>query len=78
MFTQVHAACQTGSAFMSWPVMEALLNITFGALVYAAENGIAVDTHYINRAFDLTGEELPGRDGKVHGNHAAQRGLGLG
>jgi hypothetical protein len=34
---------------MSWPVMEALLDITFGALVYAAENGIAVDTHYINR-----------------------------
>lgn len=56
LFTQVHAACQTGSAFMSWPVMEALLNITFGALVYAAENGIAVDTHYINRAFDLTGK----------------------
>nr|WP_257102118.1 hypothetical protein [Klebsiella quasipneumoniae] len=56
LFTRAHAACQTGSAFMSWPVMEALLDITFGALVYAAENGIAVDTHYINRAFDLPGQ----------------------
>ncbi|MGC1067769.1 hypothetical protein WKH16_17555 [Pantoea agglomerans] len=28
----------------------------FDALVYAAENGIPVDTYYINRAFDLTGE----------------------
>ena len=56
LFAQAHAACQTGSAFMSWPVMEALLGITFDALVYAAENGIPVDTYYINRAFDLTGE----------------------
>lgn len=56
LFTRAHSACQTGSAFMSWQVMEALLNITFGALVYASENGIAVDTHYINRAFDLTGQ----------------------
>jgi len=56
LFAQAHAACQTGSTFMSWPVMEALLGITFDALVYAAENGIPVDTYYINRAFDLTGE----------------------
>ncbi|MEN4559409.1 hypothetical protein ABEG45_21825 [Pantoea agglomerans] len=56
LFAQAHAACQTGSAFMSRPVMEALLGITFDALVYAAENGIPVDTYYINRAFDLTGE----------------------
>lgn len=57
LFAQAHAACQTGSAFMSRPVMEALLGITFDALVYAAENGIPVDTYYINRAFDLTGED---------------------
>jgi len=56
LFAQAHAACQTGSAFMSWPVMETLLGITFDALVYAAENGIPVDTYYINRAFDLKGE----------------------
>lgn len=56
LFAQAHAACQTGSAFMSWPVMEALLGITFDALVYADENGIPVDTYYINRAFDLRGE----------------------
>lgn len=56
LFAQAHAACQTGSAFMSWPVMEALLGITFDALVYATENGIKVDSYYINRAFDLTGE----------------------
>lgn len=56
LFTRAHSACQTGSAFMSWQVMEALLDITFGALVYASENGITVDTHYINRAFDLTGQ----------------------
>lgn len=55
LFTQAHAACQTGSAFMSWPVMEALLGITFDALIYASENGIAVDAYYINRAFDLAG-----------------------
>ncbi len=36
--------------------MEALLGIIFDALVYAAENGIPVDIYYINRAFDLTGE----------------------
>ncbi|WP_240042533.1 hypothetical protein PagCFBP13505_022090 (plasmid) [Pantoea agglomerans] len=57
LFAQAHAACQTGSAFMSRSVMEALLGITFDALVYAAENGIPVDTYYINRAFDLTGED---------------------
>lgn len=56
LFYLVHQACQPGSAFMSWPVMEALLGITFDALVYAAEKGIPVDTYYINRAFDLTGE----------------------
>ncbi|WP_406562350.1 hypothetical protein [Klebsiella pneumoniae] len=56
LFSRAHQACQTGSTFMSWPVMEALLGITFDALVYAAENGIPVDTYYINRAFDLTGE----------------------
>lgn len=56
LFSRAHQACQTGSTFMSWPVMETLLNITFDALVYAAENGIPVDTYYINRAFDLTGE----------------------
>lgn len=37
--------------------MEALLSITFDALVYATENGIPVDTYYINRAFDLTGKD---------------------
>lgn len=57
LFSRAHQACQTGSTFMSWPVMEALLNITFDALVYAAENGIPVDTYYINRAFDLTGAD---------------------
>ncbi|WP_342656227.1 hypothetical protein GKC68_12945 [Pantoea sp. RSPAM1] len=57
LFAQAHAACQIGSTFMSWPVMEALLGITFDALVYAAENGIPVDTYYINRAFDLTGKD---------------------
>lgn len=57
LFAQAHAACQTSSAFMSWQVMEALLGITFDALVYAAENGIPVDTYYINRAFDLTGAD---------------------
>lgn len=57
LFVQAHAACQTGSAFMSWPVMEALLGITFDALVYAVENGIPVDTYYINRAFDLAGKD---------------------
>ncbi|MEN4691280.1 hypothetical protein [Pantoea agglomerans] len=41
---------------MSWEAMEALLGIIFDALVYAAENGIPVDIYYINRAFDLTGE----------------------
>ncbi|MGC0859973.1 hypothetical protein [Pantoea agglomerans] len=56
LFSLVHQACQPGSAFMSWPVMEAPLGITFDALVYAAEKGIPVDTCYINRAFDLTGE----------------------
>lgn len=54
IFTRAHHACQTGSTFMSWPVMEALLGITFDALVYAVENGIPVDTYYINRAFDLS------------------------
>ncbi|WP_424996891.1 hypothetical protein [Pantoea agglomerans] len=56
LFAQAHAACQTGSTFMSWEAMEVLLGITFDALVYAAENGIPVDTYYINRAFDLSGE----------------------
>lgn len=56
LFSCAHQACQTSSTFMSWPVMEALLGITFDALVYAAENGIPVDTYYINRTFDLTGE----------------------
>ncbi|WGK60051.1 hypothetical protein [Pantoea sp. SS70] len=56
LFTRAHQATQTRSTFMSWPVMEALLDITFDALVYAAENGIPVDAYYINRAFDLKGE----------------------
>lgn len=56
LFTRAHQATQTGSTFMSWPVMEALLGITFDALVYATENGIPVDSYYVNRAFDLTGE----------------------
>lgn len=55
IFYRAHQACQTGSTFMSWPVMEALLGITFDALVYASENNVPVDTYYINRAFDLTG-----------------------
>ena len=57
LFVQAHAACHTGSAFMSWSAMEALLGITFDALVYASENGIPVDTYYINRAFDLAGQD---------------------
>lgn len=56
LFTRAHQATQTGSTFMSWPAIEALLDITFNALVYAEENGIPVDNYYINRAFDLSGE----------------------
>ncbi|MCH9271770.1 hypothetical protein [Pantoea ananatis] len=55
LFVQAYSACQTGSAFMSWSAIESLLGITFDALVYATENGIPVDTYYINRAFDLAG-----------------------
>lgn len=64
IFSRVHQACQTGSTFMSWPVMETLLGITFDALIYASENGIPVDNYYINRAFDLTGENYREETGR--------------
>lgn len=54
VFTQVHQACLTRDEFLSWPVVEALLGITFEALVYALENDIPVDEHYIARTFDMS------------------------
>lgn len=55
LFCGAQQACQTGSTFMSWPVMETLLGITFDALVYAAENDIPVNTCSINQTFNFTG-----------------------
>ncbi|CCJ78263.1 FIG00553847: hypothetical protein [Cronobacter muytjensii 530] len=55
LFDHAHRAFMYGSGYVSWPVIEALMNITFDALLYAEAHKIEVDTFYINRTFDFPG-----------------------
>ncbi|CCJ94548.1 FIG00553847: hypothetical protein [Cronobacter malonaticus 681] len=59
LFDHAHRACLYGSGYVSWPVIEALMNITFDALLYAEAHKIEVDTFYINRTFDFPGKNYP-------------------
>lgn len=56
LFNLVHDACQSRAQFMSWSVMEDLMNITFEALIYATENGISVDRYEVDQAFHFSSQ----------------------